>query len=454
VGRVVVRVREMKRPYFERLKRGEAIAMAGFDDYRHQVANFDGDLSSLLAEIRERADDPHRQMSLRFGFNESNPFHQQLYEIIAQFEHFLDGADPSMFDQIVQRLEEVVGLLEEAQGYDGGMNTVSIALSGWVAGAASNFRNTVITPFGRVASGQAKLAKELAITALGYKEILERARADCLDLAGQLKTKIAPEGTRFDFGTFLFIISAVASATGLGAATFAARLAWLAATSQIVVDGIAAAAPAPPGEVEREIVGNWALQFIPSAADQITQLRNHTLRQEGLIEEGLRADEDELDRADRGEVEFAKPELTRLRAVDDLGERDTAVHIDDIVKLKRVGVADLPAVAEMLHQAYLKMTTINSLFAQGYGDRYVIGEYGWRVRRVVDRLKDAITNARDYLYQSGVKLSEAADAYYAADTESAAELQSRIDAELADFTEPTYRPYQPTSPAGGDQSYF
>jgi hypothetical protein len=103
--------------------------------------------------------------------------------------------------------------------------------------------------------------------------------------------------------------------------------------------------------------------------------------------------------------------------------------ISDIVKLKKVGTHDLPAVAEILNQAHEKVETLAELLHAGIGSQVYVGT--WRVYfyQAAHLLDTALTKTRDYLYQSGQNLAAVADGYYATEEESRLALAAQLQRE-------------------------
>lgn len=374
-------------------------------------------------------------------------YRRDIDDLISLLYTFVDDADPGRFDTINEQLKGVYDLLERAVEFDGGLNDVSIALSGWTGGAATNFCDVVIRPFGARLLRQVSLAREIATAALSYKAIVVCARADALDLAEQLRSKvsISGDGGSLSLGSALAVVGSVASGIGLltgGPVTWPALVAWgagAAGTANSIIedvsgdeemvagyalDGIERNAGAGEGE-ERDIRGGAALAFIPSASEKINLVLELAEAEERKIRDGLKADLDEIESSDEQPLEFSEPELITTDTLAGLGVPPD-LTIGDIVGLKKVGAKDLPAVAYILNLAHAKVFTVRLAFDSGIGNAAFVGAYRQYFQDLVDQLDTALTRARDFLYESGRNLVAIADDYYATDEESRLALESQL----------------------------
>jgi hypothetical protein len=474
-------------------------AGATYETYRDKIANFQADMLRLTSEIRSAADQDNLafavaqpqalnvpgappsgswaspanryyemgpntiEISMRKIDYPYTKFRGDIDTLTYRLEYYADGADPSRFDDVVDRIEQVVSQLDKAQSFDGGMNAVSQALGGWAGGAARNFENAVIVPFGRVTEGQAKLARELAVAARCYQEIVGRAQVDSLDLAVQLKEKIVRDDEgEVDLAAVVGVLLMIAGAAagGVGAlasgAAWAGRIAWSAGTSQLVLKGIEASVSEVDAP-DRVIEGGYAAEFVPSADELLSTLSDQAPPQEVMIWDGFKADQEELDELGLSEIEFEEPDLVGANDIADLGARDAAVEVENIAKLKRIGLADLPAIAECFHQAHLDLGAVRYSFDQGIGDRHITGQYRYWFEDAADQLDTALTRARDYVYQSAQSLVKIADGYYEGETENQERLARLVDNELEDFPYDIYDTYEPPPPvtarSPGHQEY-
>lgn len=238
-----------------------------------EIANYHADMADLLASIRANAQDDFTAGELTAPHAKTvdgvpNPYferenwagsmeHYTTYDYVAfradieelagRLERFVDDTRLEHFDEINADLLAIKNLLEEAQSADSGMESVDDALAGWLAGAAVNFRDVVVYPFGRILLRQANLAKELATAALSYKAIVEHARADSLSLTSQLDKKLDLSGGGFGISLdqVLFAAGAVASGVALvtgGPVAWPAVIAWGASTARGVASISAAEA--------------------------------------------------------------------------------------------------------------------------------------------------------------------------------------------------------------------
>lgn len=159
-------------------------------------------------------------------------------------------------------------------------------------------------------------------------------------------------------------------------------------------------------------------------------------------------------------MQVPEPELVTADEYRDLGVRGD-VHVEDLVELKKAGVAYLPAVAQQLHDALLKLSGVKGLFHSAFGDALFV-VYKYWFREAADRLDTALTKCRDFLYQSGQNLSTIADNYFETDEAIRAEFdamiveqgipdgntgrpedftfQDLVDLHLQDFDQEVYRP--------------
>jgi hypothetical protein len=471
-----------------------------------KIANFHADMANLLASIREKSRDdriaferaalpvrtidsglnPYFDYAAATSALSSEPnggydydytaFRADIDEVIERLERFADDTNVERFGEINEKMLAIKDILDEAQGADNGMEQVDDALTGWVGGAAVNFRDVVIYPFGRVLLRQANLAKEIATVALSYQAIVDHARADSLDLASQLDEKLDPAsgGGGINLDAVLFAIGAVASGIALitgGPVSWPAVITWTAATASGInsiadeaakgyaLDGIAARAGGEPVE-ERRITGDVAGDFIPSAHDQIAKVWQAVREQDELVRDGLKADIAALQDDEQLTLRVTEPELVTADEYRDLGVR-SEVHIEDIVELKKAGVAYLPAVAQQLHKAHQRVLSAKGAFESAFGDApFVL--YKRRFEEAVERLDTALTRCRDFLYESGQNLATIADDYAETDQAIQAELekliaeegtpegyrgdpadftiQDLVDLHLEDFTQDVYRP--------------
>jgi hypothetical protein len=428
-------------------------------------------------------------------------YRRDIDELITLLYRFIDDADPGRFDTINELLKDVYDLLSRAVQFDGGLNDVSIAMSGWTGGAATNFRDLVIRPFGARLLRQVSLARELATAALSYKAILLCARADVLDLAEQLRSKASYAGDgggSLSLGSAFALVGSVAGGIGLltgGPVAWPALVGWAAGaagtansiiaeispeevTEEYALNGIERNAGGGKSE-ERKIQGWLALEFIPSATEKIDLVLTLAEAEERRIRDGLKADLEEIEGDGERPLEFSEPDLITTDTLAGLGAPPD-LTIGDIVGLKKVGAKDLPAVAYLLHLAHAKVATVRFAFESGISNSAVVGAYRANFESLVDRLDDALTQARDFLYESGLNLVEIADGYYETEEESRQALEGQLAQEeitlaehiaandypdyitpenisfddlyrqeVEDFDDPTYRPDPPPVRMGG-----
>lgn len=447
---------------------------------RAEIRHFHDDMREYLAEIRQAAADdysayvavqpgepflgdsgrntyyePGEWGSSDYGSRrgagpgafEFSAYRSDIESILFYLERYVDQCRIGPFDTIAEKFEEIVDELKNAEGHDGGMNNVASALEEWNSGAAENFRQVVLVPFSKIMHGQAKLAVELARAARGYQGTIIFARADVLNLTKQLRDKVVDGGGDSDFTTMLRIIGAVAAGAALissGPGGWA-TLAWAANTSALALTAVADAADREPGSVEEwTLKGRWATDFIIDAYEKVQQLSSEILIRQGVIEEGLAADEQEIaGTGGVGEFVAGQPGLMNARSAADLGTHG-ALEVADIRQMKVAGAIDLPAIAEMLDDAHLKLASIRDDFDTGIGPG-IAGNVPLRAQWdvAVARLDAALTGTRDFLYWSGQSLATIADNYYLVEESNAAKLQQfqrAYDAALADNLYDLYDP--------------
>jgi hypothetical protein len=367
--------------------------------------------------------------------------YNEIAELLETLGQFAAEAHPSNFDTINKRLKEVHSLIQEAVVFD--WNEVHDALSHWGGMAADNFRRVVISPFSGTLLRQANLAKEIATAALCYKSIVVRTRADILDLTHQMKDKVTHSdgsgGTSFGFTDLLFVVGAAASGAALVTASpvsWPPLISWAAGTTSGVIraieedeaqkyalDGIDQVSGRERPD-KRTIRGSWACEFIPSAYEILEMVQKRALDEEDYIKDGLLRDFQQLEESDLA-LELKEPELATVDTDEELGVSEN-LTIFDIVALKKVGNYDLPAVAEMLHQAHYKVAVAADLLNTGLGNQIYVGSHERYFYEAVNKLLTALTDTRDFLYESGQNLVTVADGYYATEEEARLALEQLI----------------------------
>jgi hypothetical protein len=445
--------------------------MPGTEELRAAVADFRADLNGLLSGIEEAANENTSAWEVTEPWarttsdGRDNPYYEdvgqlstpggnpELYEytayrsdiatLIEAFNQFIAEAHPSKFDTINKRLKDVHDRLAEAIEFN--WNDISDALSGWTGGAAANFRNVVITPFAGRLLRQANLAKEAATGALAYQAIIVHTRADILDLAHQLKGKVEGAGgaAGLGFEDALFVVGAVAAGAALvtgGPVTWPAVISFAVSTTgglmeavdranarDYALNGINAVSGGERAG-NRTIRGSTAAEFIPSTLEIIEKVIDKATAEEEKIRDGFKRDFEVIGPASELPLEVPEPDLTSVDTLAGLGVPPD-LTISDIVKLKKVGTHDLPAVAEILNKAHEKVETLAELLHAGIGSQVYVGT--WRVYfyQATHLLDTALTKTRDYLYQSGRNLAAVADGYYATEEESRLALAAQLQQE-------------------------
>lgn len=430
-----------------------------FEDARPKIAHFRSDMHRLLRQIREDAmelwatptgywtgieheylegDNPY--------FNNMSRFQRDLEGLALSFESFLEGGLKPL-DRAVAHLEEVSDRITNANGY-GGLENVRHALEKWHGGAASNFDDKVLDHIRRVFAGQQLLTKEVAVALKAIRSVIERGRADILDLADQTAKKLlrkSEEGD-FDFGILLWIVGAAAAGTGLGEAAWAARIAWTAGVAGGMLNQVEKLSQSRVGHrPERRVEGFTPWEIIESAHDQIGHVIQHIRKEEGLVEDALNHDLRELDGKGIYIIVPQRPSILDADSPDDLGIPDPKLTEFNLVDLGRAARAEMPAMAEILDHAWSELTSVRSAVGSAVTGEWATGLVQLRLGNAMYALEDALARTRDYIYYAGEKLAWITQNYY--DAEAANEqLAQDIEKALDGFTEPRYHGENPWPP--------
>lgn len=374
-------------------------------------------------------------------------FRNDMGVLASQFANFLDRADPTRFHAVAGYLREAEDLLRRAQGSNG-MDLVEASLRGWDGDAATNFRHTFYGQFNEVVEGQAKLLRSIGLAALSYQQIIMYAHADSLDIATQIRGKLARTGEGLELGTLLTVVGVVAggvAAVGSGWGI----VAWAAGTSLLALDGIQRHADDPPDQ-ERVVEGDMAMNFIPSAHNALDRLWGAINNEESMLREGVQSNNNELDGNVKGNLEPREPDLANTDRRSDLGDKSDVTQYD-IEELQRCATGWLPAMAEMFHQAYLQLILARGNLNRMLGDNRVAGSQRYALDEAFELLITAVVKTRDYLHRCGENLSTIASNYYE-NEERNAEIIRKIEAWLTDPDEFDHDRYRPPSDRSGSST--
>lgn len=373
--------------------------------------------------------------------------------------HFLNELDsnarPEMFPRIMEEVVEICDILAVVRESDS-RTDVRELLNGWAGGAAAIFRGILADLQGAVRE-QAVVADQIGAAAVAYRSIAERAQADSMAIAYDVADRMVPSGGGWRqmegqyleaLGQMLVVGLAIKDIAGSkGMSLLDSFSSWSKDQGEDMQEdarrrhlesySLRDAANTNAGTSEsREVVGEQAADFIGSAREQIQKVREHAWAADLIVHDALRRDVDEID-ADLKLLEVA--EADDIDHVDDLGEREQDVYLEDIVHLKKAGEADMPALAQMLHEAHLRLDAIRVLFDQGIGDGKLAGIYRGAFNTLVQRLDVAFIKTRDRLYTMGETLSEIAGNYYTTEDENR-RVQERLAEELENFDHAIYDP--------------
>lgn len=385
--------------------------------------------------------DPWTEVPMLFQYTR---FRNDMDLLASQLANFLDRCDPARFHDVADRLREVENLLRRAQGSNG-MDLVEASLQGWDGDAATNFRHSFYGQFNDIVVGQAELLRSVAVAALAYQQIIMSAQEDSLDIATQIREKLARTGEGLSLGPLLKIVAVVARAAAIGSGW--GVVAWAASTSLLALDGIKKHSQEPPKQ-ERVVDGDLAMTFIPSAHTVLDRLWKAINNEESMLREGIQSNNGKLEGNIKGGLEPREPDLANSDRRSDLGSKSHVTEYD-IEELQRCAMGWLPAMAEMFHQAYLQLVPAIGHLNHMLGDNRVAGSQRYPLDEAIETLTTAVVKTRDYLYRCGENLSRIAGNYYQ-DEEKNAQIIRRIEAWLADPHEFDQDRYQPSSGRGGD----
>jgi hypothetical protein len=429
-----------------------------FDDYRSEVDSFPSSLQSLMEDIREEAEGFNEHMvslsQWELQGNEwvcvSGPaseyrqgpwerpldghvaaasyrpsFVDEVARVMQEFVPFADGDPKILRDEIIPDLEAASSDLEQAAD---NMNwvTTQTTLEKWWGGAADDFRHGVVHPFKWIVSRQVTLLAEVGVAAACYQEMIQRGRADVLDLGHRLKDKLGAS-SGIDLGTVLWLVAAVATGSTLATAAWAARIAWTAANASTALGKIEGAAsegddskPGIDGDVYEPS------RIIESCLEQMADIDQEVAAQHRYVNTGLVEMVDDSTTTTREvgtdgtEIEIRlsprRPDLLDATDAGDLGTPSESLGIDDVANLRVAGLAYIPMAAGLVHEAWEKVTGLDGRFESALGRHWAVPGFrsnGWS--SATGALGHALKNTRDFLYGSAENLTEIAEGYYDTD---------------------------------------
>lgn len=466
----------------------------GFDEHRDQVKNFEDDLVDQCYDIIDasydssnayfvtqpdvldgryaapdeyveqvRAANPTPQPSDYDNeeFNHAN-FRDDISDL-AQVELpiFLDGgADPSQFDEVVERLGRAADNLEMASGYTGLQELITL-IDKWEGDAAYNFQRSVIPSYGVSIVYQLVFMDDLIATAMCLKEVVERTRGDALGLAQELHGKIVGDGTAVPLDTILWVAGSIAA----GIATFgvtgpvtasmvASMVAFPLNTASAAIGHVQKLTGGDTGD--RTIEGETAYDFIPSCLERIKEVLDKGRAEVTAVMDALKSD---LSGEGADFLCISKPQVIDAAETiagtadnDQFALLDAASNghdfiVDAIADLRYAGVVTLPTMAYYFDKAYGEVANLSDPFAAGIGSSPVLTGNQNHLAAAIDAIGAAFKDTRDYLYRAGVALKDIADAYFETEAEHEEMMNNfttQLEAYEAEGVLPTYAPQAPS----------
>lgn len=370
---------------------------------------------------------------------------------------FLDGgADPSQFDEVVERLTRAAKHLDDSTGLTG-LEELIVLIDKWEGDAAYNFQRSVLPNFKMSVLHQVVFINELIAAALCMKEAVERTRGDALGLAQDLYAKVNGGGDGIPLETVLWvagtILTGLATFVSLGSAGVVATVAtWAGYASNTASAAIGHVQKLSGGEKgDRAIKGDTAYEFIPSCIEQIRNILDAGISEVGTVMDALKSD---LSGDGPDLLCISKPAVIDA-AESIMGDNENGAFeiidadfaVESVADLRYAGVITLPTMAYYFDKAYGEVVNLGSAFAAGIGSSPVVSGSHSQLDAAVEALVAAFEDTRDYLYRAGVALKDIADAYFEEDAEHEAMMNS-FTAQLEEYLEgPTYPAYAPQAPS-------
>jgi hypothetical protein len=449
----------------------------GFDDHLADLENFEDKLVDLCYDIVEASYDTENayyktfpdsmdgiyaapkeyvanlDMPTPYDFDNEYFSHAKYRQDIARLANgdltmFLDEADPTRFDEAIERLVRASEHLQLAVGYEG-LSALGDVLAGWQGEAAFNFQHDVIPKVGTSVVYQLLMLEELAAVAKCLQEVVLRCRGDGLGLAQDMLNKVSLDEMKVDWEAVLWVAGSVAAGIATFGALFPVSVATVAGTASVALSTAAGAI----GQVtrlsgsqagERAITGETAYGFIPSAIDQVQNVFGKGIDEVESVMNALKGD---LDSDEIDYLAVSKPKVidgAEMNIVNAEYEEE-GYFVESVADLRFAGVVTLPVMAEYFDKAYGEVVNLTYPIASGIGKSYVATTPSMRhLTTAIEVLADAFKDSRDYLYKAGVALTDIADTYY--DNE---ELQQAVmdnfTAQLAEFDAAAFERYAPGS---------
>lgn len=415
-----------------------------FDEHRDELDDFENDMTDLCFDIIDAAYDTDNAYYATYpdlldGIYAAPA--DYLANIIAptpydfdndQFHHarfrrdigdlgqvelpvFLDLAEPDKFVEAVTRLRRASRSLDEASGYSGFAELITL-MDKWQGEAAYNFQRDVIPKFGVSVVHQLVFIDELIAVALCLHEVIERGRGDALGLAQDLKDKVEVDTTAIPLETVLWVAGSIAA----GIATFGASAPATAAVvaGRIgfgigIANGTLGAVRALSGgrTGDRAISGDTAYEFIPSCREQIERIIDKGNTEVETVMDALNRD---LSGGGVDQLCISRPKILDGAAFElvDAAQRSEGYQVECLADLRFAGTVTLPTMAEYFNSAYGDVLNLSDLFDTAIGYAVVASTSRHILRTAIDTLAEAFEDTRDYLYRAGVTLTAIADEYF------------------------------------------
>ncbi len=360
---------------------------------------------------------------------------------------FIDGADPSQFDEIIPRLERASQHLETASGYTGLEELITLIFN-WEGEAATNFQRSVIPMYKNSIVYQAVFIDELIAVAICLKELIERTRGDAIGLAQDLLAKITGSG---DGSNSMETVLWVAATIFTGIATFGVSYGGAAIAAAAQLGFSISAATGAVGHVQkltgsdtgdRAISGETAYEFIPSCMEQIDKVLKSGSSEMDTIMSALKSD---LSGDNADLLCISKPKVIDDRTFEllDAENKGHDFIVDAVANLRYAGVVTLPTMAYYFDKAYGEVVNLGSAFDTGLGQATVANASRHVLDEAIEALAEGFKDTRDYLYQAGLALKDIADAYFEAEAEHE-EMMNNFTEQLTEYNEggafPAYAP--------------
>jgi hypothetical protein len=448
-----------------------------FDEHRDKLANFEDDLVDLCYDIVEASYDTENayyktfpdsiegiyaapkeyvanlDMPTPYDFDNDYFNHARYRQDVAQLVNgdltmFLDEADPTQFDEAIERLGRASEHLELVVGYEG-LSALGDVLAGWQGEAAYNFQHDVIPKVGVSVVYQLLMLQELVAVAKCLQEVVLRCRADGLALAQEMLDKVTLDEMKVDWEAVLWVAGSVAAGVATFAVLFPASVATVAGAAGVALSTASGAmgqvtrlSGSPAGE--RAITGATAYGFIPSAVDQVQNVLGKGIDEVESVMNALKGD---LDSAEIDYLAVSKPKVVDGAEMNIVNAENSGEGylIESIADLRFAGAVTLPVMAEYFDKAYGEVANLTYPFANGIGKSHVATTPSMRhLPTAIEVLADAFKDSRDYLYRAGVALTDIADTYFDHEEQQQA-VMDNFTAQLAEFDTAAFERYAPGS---------